>query len=179
MKKHSAASFGAHAAADQACVRATSASRDYGRNATGSVLLPAQLLSHILTSHATSGFLRPGADPYRLLVSDLPASVVFRQVARNSTYFTGIAALNPNDTDSTPTADVYDRNGNLVRRTTESSSAKRRVSKLATQYFEDLVGQDIASGFIELTVDKGMASFALFGTNDLSVLSAIPPHVVP
>jgi hypothetical protein len=113
------------------------------------------------------------------LVSNLLTSAVFGQVASNSTYFTGIAILNPNDTDATATVDVYDRNGNLVRTTSQPIGAKRRVSRLVTQYFEDLVGQDIASGYIKVTVDKGVASFALFGTNDLSVLSAIPPQVVP
>ncbi len=77
------------------------------------------------------------------------------------------------------TMDVYDRNGNPVRTRAESIAGKGRVSKLATQYFEDLVGQDIASGYIKVTVEKGVASFALFGTYDLSVLSAISPQVVP
>ena len=48
-----------------------------------------------------------------------------------------------------------------------------------SQYFPDLEGQDIASGYIRVTADKGVASFALFGTRTLSVLSAIPPQVVP
>jgi len=113
------------------------------------------------------------------LVSNLLTSAVFGQVASNSTYFTGIAILNPNDADATATVDVYDQNGNLVRTTAESIGAKRRVSRLVTQYFTDLVGQEIASGYIKVTVDKGVASFALFGTNNLSVLSAIPPQVVP
>ncbi len=56
----------------------------------------------------------------------------------------------------------------------EAIGAKGRVSKLVKQYFEGLVGQDIASGYIKVTVDNGVASFALFGTNDLSVLSANP-----
>ncbi len=76
------------------------------------------------------------------------------------------------------TMDVHDQNGNPVRTRAESIRVKGRVSKLVTQYFEDLVGQDLASGYIQVTVDKGVASFALFGTNDLSVLSAIPPQVV-
>jgi hypothetical protein len=106
-------------------------------------------------------------------------SFIFGQVASNGTYFTGIAILNPDEATATATIDVYDRNGNLVRTKAESIGGKGRVSKLVTQYFEDLVGQDIASGYIKVTVDKGVASFALFGTNDLSVLSAIPPQVVP
>ena len=127
-------------------------------------------------------FGNPGRERFAAslpLVSTLVTSAVFGQVASNSTYFTGIAMLNPDETDVTATVDVYDRNGNLVRTTAESIGAKRRVSKLVTQYFEDLVGQEIASGYIKVTVDKGVSSVALFGTNDLSVLSAIPPQVIP
>jgi hypothetical protein len=113
------------------------------------------------------------------LVSNLLTSAIFGQVASNSTYFTGVAILNPNGMGVSAKIDVYDRNGNLVRTKTESIGANGRVSKLVTQYFDDLVGQDITSGYIKVTVDKGVASFALFGTNDLSVLSAIPPQVVP
>jgi hypothetical protein len=48
-----------------------------------------------------------------------------------------------------------------------------------TQYFPNLIGQDISSGYIKFMVDGGVASFAVLGTNNLSVLSAIPPQVVP
>ncbi|NWG14674.1 MAG: putative Ig domain-containing protein, partial [Acidobacteria bacterium] len=113
------------------------------------------------------------------LVSNLLNSVVFGHIASNNTYFTGIAILNPNDTDATAVIDVYDRNGKLVQTRTEPVPAKRRVSRLVTQYFPDLVGQEMTSGYIKVSADKGVASFALFGTNDLSVLSAIPPQVVP
>ena len=113
------------------------------------------------------------------LVSNMLTSAIFGQVASNSTYFTGIAILNPKESGVTAKIDVYDRNGVIVRTKTETIGAKSRVSKLLTQYFEDLAGQDIASGYIKVTVDEGVASFALFGTNDLSVLSAIPPQVVP
>lgn len=106
-------------------------------------------------------------------------SVVFGHVASNSTYFTGIAILNANETDATATIEVYDRNGRLVRTKTELIGARRRVSKLLTQYFEDLAGQEMASGYIKVTADKGVAGFALFGTQNLSVLSAIPPQVAP
>ncbi len=113
------------------------------------------------------------------LVANLLNSVVFGHIASNSTYFTGIAILNPNEADATATIDVYDRNGNLLQTKTESIGAKRRVSKLVTQYFANLVGREMTSGYIKVIADKGVASFALFGTQDLSVLAAIPPQVVP
>jgi hypothetical protein len=112
------------------------------------------------------------------LVSNLLSSVVFDQIASNNTFFTGVAILNPNESEVTATIDVFDRNGKLVRTKTEPIGAKRRVSKLITQYLKDLAGKNISSGYIKVTVDKGVASFALFGTLDLSVLSAILPQVV-
>lgn len=87
--------------------------------------------------------------------------------------------LNPNEADTVATIDVYDRKGKLIRTKTEPIGAKQRVSKLVTQYFPDLEGEEIGSGYVRVTVGKGVASFALFGTRDLSVLAAIPPQVAP
>jgi hypothetical protein len=48
-----------------------------------------------------------------------------------------------------------------------------------TELFPSLAGANRSSGYIRITVDKPVAGFALFGTHDLSVLSAVPPQVVP
>jgi subtilisin family serine protease len=113
------------------------------------------------------------------LVSTLRTAVIFSQVASNTTYFTGMAVLNPNTSNANATLNVYDRNGVLLRTRTLVIGSRQRMSQVLTQYFPDLSGQDISSGYIMLTVDKGVASFALFGTNTLSLLSAISPQVVP
>ncbi len=113
------------------------------------------------------------------LVSVLIDSMIFGQVASNDTYFTGAAFLNPNDMAATATIDVFDRDGNLIASTMRVIAAGRRVSLLLTQYLPELEGRIISSGYIRVTVDKGLASFALFGTIDLSVLSAVPPQLVP
>ena len=113
------------------------------------------------------------------LVSNLIDSMIFGQVASNDTYFTGAAFLNPNDMAAMATIDVFDRDGNLIASTILVIPAGRRVSLVLTQYFPELEGRSISSGYIRVTVDKGLASFALFGTVDLSVLSAVPPQVVP
>ena len=47
------------------------------------------------------------------------------------------------------------------------------------KYFPDLVGQNHRSGYVKIKADRGVASFAVFGTYDLQVLSAIPAQVVP
>ena len=113
------------------------------------------------------------------LVSTLIKDAVFGQVASNNTWFTGIALLNPNVLEAQATIDVLDSKGNLVRTKTEILPPKSRKSRLLTEYFSELTGQDITSGFIRVTVDREIATFALFGKNDLSALSAIPPQVVP
>jgi hypothetical protein len=114
------------------------------------------------------------------LVSNLQSDVVFSQLASNETYFTGLAVLNP-DTGRTANAtiDVYDFAGNLVATKIESIGPGKRVSQLLTQYFPNLVGENYSSGYFRVTVDQPVASFALFGTNTLSVLSAVPPQVIP
>ncbi len=113
------------------------------------------------------------------LVSQLLDSMIFGQVASDAVYFTGAAILNPNEVAVTATIDVFDKEGNLVVTVTRVIAAGRRTSLLLTQYFPELEDRTISSGYIRITVDQGVASFALFGTNNLSVLSAVPPQVVP
>ena len=113
------------------------------------------------------------------LVSQLLDSMIFGQVASDAVYFTGAAILNPNEVAVTATIDVFDKEGNLVVTVTRVIPAGRRTSLLLTQYFPELEDRTISSGYIRITVDQGVASFALFGTNNLSVLSAVPPQVVP
>ena len=113
------------------------------------------------------------------LVSTLQDAVIFGQVASNETFFTGLALLNPNDMAVMARIEVFDRNGDLVISKVETIAAGRRLSLLLTQYFPELDGVDISSGYIKVTIDKGVASFALFGARDLSVLSAVPPQLVP
>jgi hypothetical protein len=40
-------------------------------------------------------------------------------------------------------------------------------------------GWGLTSGYIVITIDREVATFALFGKSDLSALSAVPPQVVP
>jgi hypothetical protein len=100
-------------------------------------------------------------------------------VASDATYFTGLAILNPNSTDAIATIDIHGADGKLDRSVTTIIPARNRLSKLLTEYFPSLVGQNRSSGYIRITVDKPVAGFELFGKHDLSVLSAVPPQVVP
>jgi hypothetical protein len=61
---------------------------------------------------------------------------------------------------------------------TETLEAQRRISRLITEYFPALTDQNQSSGYIRVTAPGGIASFALFGTHGLSVLSAIPAQTL-
>ncbi len=113
------------------------------------------------------------------LVSDLKKSVIFSHVASDERYFTGLAILNPNETSTVATISLYGSNGELEATSTQIIPARQRRSRLLTEYFPALVGQNRTSGYFRITADQGVACFALFGTRDLSVLSAIPAQPAP
>jgi hypothetical protein len=112
------------------------------------------------------------------LISKLQTSVLFSHVASNDLFFTGLAILNPNETDTTVTIELYTEEGLLTQRRSVTIGAGKRQARLLTQYFTMLQGQNRTSGYIRLTSLAPIASFALFGTGDLSVLSAIPPLIL-
>jgi hypothetical protein len=119
------------------------------------------------------------------LVARLQSSAVFSQVASGRTYFTGLALLNPNAAGASARIEVFDGSGLAIRSGTQQVRAGRRVSQLLTQFFPDLAGTELASGYIKVTVDRAVAGFALFGTNNLTdvtqplALSAIPAQALP
>ena len=113
------------------------------------------------------------------LVTEPESIMIFSHIASDATYFTGLAILNPDDSQVTATIDLYRSDGTLEASTVEVIPAKRRISRLVTEYFPELIGVDRSSGYIRVTADGGVASFALFGTHDLSVLSAIPAQRAP
>jgi hypothetical protein len=113
------------------------------------------------------------------LVSSLLQSMVLGHVASNDTYFTGLSILNPNTTGTSVEIDLYDSSGQLERTVTQSIGGGQRTSRLLTEYFPALVGQDRHSGYIKISADQNIACFAVFGTSSLSVLSAIPAQPLP
>jgi hypothetical protein len=108
------------------------------------------------------------------LIYNLKTSLTFSQVASNDLYFTGIAVLNPNLNDASVTIELFSEDGHRIGQKVELVPGAQKVAKLVTEYFPSLVGQNRTSGYIRLTSSKPIASFALFGTNNLTVLSAIP-----
>jgi len=113
------------------------------------------------------------------LTAMLRTSALFAQVASDDSYFTGLALVNPSGSAATVAVDVFDAAGILVASDWGSLAPGKRRSELLTQRFPALVGQSRRSGYIRVLSDQPLATFGLFGTNDLSALSAIPPQSVP
>jgi hypothetical protein len=111
------------------------------------------------------------------LVSKLITDSVFSQLASDSEYFTGLAVLNPGDVDASFVLDVFNKEGSMLASKTVQIAARSRISLLLTQYFPSL--PSVRSGYFRITSSRGLLSFALFGTNSLSALSAVPPQMVP
>ena len=110
------------------------------------------------------------------LVDSLQYSVLYSHVASNDLYFMGIALANPNALDANLSMEVVSADGAVIDRIVERLPAMQKRARLLTEYFPSLVGKDLVSGFVRIVSDQPIASFSLFGTNDLSVLSAIPPQ---
>jgi hypothetical protein len=113
------------------------------------------------------------------LVSRLNRSVLFSQVASNETYFMGIAIINPNGTAVNASIEVYNAAGELLTSGEVEIPARQRISQLLVQFFPELAEKHLSSGYVRIMANQEIAGFAVFGTKDLSVLSAIPPQIVP
>jgi hypothetical protein len=112
------------------------------------------------------------------LVGNLDQSVVFSHVSSNDKYYTGVAIVNPNSIEAHVIVQLLAGDGNPGIATMVTIPAGRRISTVLTELFPDLVGIQRYSGYFQVTSDVGIASFSVFGSNDLKLLSAIPPQPV-
>jgi hypothetical protein len=113
------------------------------------------------------------------LLSELRTSYIIPHVASDETYFTGIAILNPGDSYATVTTQVLDSSGGVVATLSEHLPSQNRKSRVLTEMFPGLIGRKLLSGYIRITSDQPLAVFALFGTNDLATLLALPAQPAP
>jgi hypothetical protein len=119
------------------------------------------------------------------LIKSLSRSYIISHVANNDIYFTGLALLNTNEEKITVAIQIYDEKGTLLVQTQQKLLAGQRISRLLWQYIPIFEEVNRTGGYIQLTEvgdakqKTNFACFALFGTKDLSVLSAIPPQIAP
>lgn len=162
----------------------------------GKVLLSDQNLFVDAGSELVQGYVEVSSDGARLIGSvafgDKQGNVsaalplqpaahkefVYGTVASNSTWYTGIALVNPNDSPINAILQLYDKTGKVSASKTEVIEPRRRKIKVLDQFFPEITGADISSGYIRISADNPLTGFALFGTTFGSVLSAIPPQVI-
>lgn len=108
-------------------------------------------------------------------VANLRKSVLYSQVAQGVfNFFTGAAILNPNATAITVRIDVFDSAGTLVASGERTIVPFGRVTVVLSEIDPTL---SLNQGYFTVTSDGEFASFAVFGTGDLEILSAIPPQI--
>jgi hypothetical protein len=112
------------------------------------------------------------------LVSALQNEVIFSQLASNGTYYTGIALMNPGNTEAHVTVAVYHGSGQRVANPAITLEPKSSRAFVLTSLLPELTGQDLISGYVRVFADQAIACFALYGTHDGTALSAIPPQMV-
>jgi hypothetical protein len=75
--------------------------------------------------------------------------------------------------------EIFDRMGVRIASTRETIPAGGRRSRLVTEYFPGIRGQSHRGGYVTVSADRAVAGFALFGTHDLTSLSAVLPQTTP
>jgi hypothetical protein len=101
---------------------------------------------------------------------------VIPHVAQNSTYFTGIALLNFTKRPATVSLNVFRSDALLAGHATLRLAPGERVSKLINELIPVIKNQ--TGGYVRISSDQDLMVYAIFGTNSLSVLSAIPAQPV-
>lgn len=100
--------------------------------------------------------------------------LVFSQVAVDDTWFTGLAAVNANSVPADVTISVFRTDGSPAATGYSRIEPNSRFSKLLTQLVPNL--PLLGKGYFTVHSSQPLFSFAVFGTQSLSVLSAIPPQ---
>jgi len=110
------------------------------------------------------------------LVAELENEMIFSQLASDTTYYTGIAIVNPNQAAARVTVQVFEKTGRLLGEQNIILAKNESTSKVLWQYVPELENQQLRSGYIKLTSDIGIASFAVYG--NYMALSAVPPQLL-
>jgi hypothetical protein len=114
------------------------------------------------------------------MISTLGSNSVYSQIASDDSFFTGLAIVNPTGLFNTNVrVEVCDSSGSRIASRILTLSSQERSSRALTEYFPELVGRSITSGYIRISADNPIASIAVIGTNNLSVLFAMAQQPLP
>jgi hypothetical protein len=100
------------------------------------------------------------------------SDLLFSQVAQDDTWFTGLAVINPNAATAEVRISVFRTDGTLAGSGTYSLVPNGRFSKLLGELVPDM--PSLSKGYFTVQSTQPVFGFAVFGTQSLSVLSAIP-----
>jgi hypothetical protein len=112
------------------------------------------------------------------LVATLHRRLVFSQVASDATYYSGISLLNPGDSAANVNIGIFDPAGNSIASGDFALPPKGRKIGVLTSFFPALAGTAISGGYIEIRSDGAIAAYAVFGTNDLTALTAVEAQIM-
>jgi hypothetical protein len=101
---------------------------------------------------------------------------VYSDVAQGAGYFTGLAVENSGATIAQYTVMVYSQAGDLVGTYTSQLNPNASFSELVSELVPASAGQ--TGGYIRITSDQPLTSFAMFGSSDMRSLSAISPQII-
>ncbi|MFZ0430041.1 MAG: hypothetical protein WAO20_18130, partial [Acidobacteriota bacterium] len=104
------------------------------------------------------------------------ADLILPHLVSNRQYFTGIAIANArnNQPSVSGAIELYSSSAELIATHDFELGSYERSSLLLTEYFPELVGQSIGSGYVRIRADRPIACVALYGAWDLSTFSVIP-----
>jgi len=113
------------------------------------------------------------------IVSDFNSSFVLGHLASTSSFFTGIAVLNPYDAENAVELRAFSPAGQEIGRAEFVLPAKGRSAKLLTEHFQNLAGQEIAGGYVTVSAEKPVACFGIYGPWTLTSYAMIPGQMRP
>jgi len=99
--------------------------------------------------------------------------LVYSHLVSSADFFTGLTLLNPGASVATVAIEVFSYDGQLVAGKIETIEAGKRISRLLTEYCPELADKSLDSGYLRVTSDQDIFSFALFGAFDLRFLAAV------
>ncbi len=99
---------------------------------------------------------------------------VYAHLAQDDTWFTGVAVVNSGTAAADYTVTAYGQDGVVTGSYSSQLQPGERFAKLVYELIPE--SRHNSGGYVRITSDVPLTSFALFGTNDLKSLSAIPPQ---
>ncbi len=111
------------------------------------------------------------------LQSELFVRAVYSQVAvLPGIFFTGMAFFNPTSATAAVTVEVFSNQGEMTGEREFELAQGRRLSQTLTELVPSITEQ--VGGYILVNSTQTLVGQELFGTNSLSLMSAVPPRIL-